>query len=52
MLAFLVARQNAEAFLERDADRGADMGDCMELDCMKLLDDEVDNGEGILCDVP
>ena len=29
--------------------RGSDCrSDCMELDCMELLDDDVDNGEDIL----
>jgi len=33
-----------------EADRGSEMGECMELGCMEFLDDDVDNGEGILND--
>ena len=51
MLAILIARQSQENNEEHDADRGSDMGDCMELDCIELLDDDFDNGEHILSDV-
>ena len=58
MLAILHARALAENALQNEAadagnaDRGSDCDcmdmECMELDCMELLDDDVDNGGGIL----
>ena len=50
MLAILIARQSQENNGD-DADRGSDMGDCMELDCTELLDDDFDHWDDILSDV-
>ena len=59
MLAILAARQ-LEENESGEADRGSDMGECMELDCIELdcieldcmefLDDAIGGGEGILSD--
>ena len=49
MLSILIARQLQENEA-CEADRGSEMGECMELGCMEFLDDDVDNGEGILND--
>ena len=52
MVTVLQARLEAESENMNNAenmDRGLDC-DCMELDCMEFLDDDVDNGEGILND--
>ena len=50
MVSVLQARFEAESYNPHDAgnaDRGSDC-DCMELECMEFLDDDVGNGEGIL----
>ena len=50
MVSVLQARFEAEGYDPNDAghaDRGSDC-DCMEFECMEILEDEVDNGEGIL----